>query len=67
MAICVKCEHKTVDAPTCKNEDLPTTDFLWGVKACVTLNPKGACKGFKKIPEPTSSYETKEDEELGKT
>lgn len=69
MAICVECEwcHDCLDGTeiTCKNPNLPVTDFVRGSRYCVILNLKGDCKGFKK-PECESIYESKSDEELAK-
>ncbi len=61
MPICIKCIHKDIDGPACSNSDLPITEFVYGVRACSILNPKGDCKGFK--PQ-ASIYESKEDENL---
>ena len=49
MPICIKCAYKDTDSPTCTNCDLPITEFVYGVRACITLNAEGECKGFKPI------------------
>ena len=68
MAICIECSHALAGGVfvTCRNSELPVTDFVYGIRDCKELNPKGNCKGFK--PQSQSSiYELKEDEELAKT
>ena len=69
MAICVKCvyHHEAEDDIVCNNSDLPITDFVCGVRYCVSLNSKGNCAGFKAQPERESIYELPKDEELAKT
>jgi hypothetical protein len=47
---------------------MPITDFVMGVRYCVSLNHNGTCAGFKK-PLPIgdeSIYKTKADEELAR-
>ena len=60
MAICVECEYKNIDRGTCKNPDLPITDFVYGVRACNILNAEGNCKGFKPLSQDEPIYELKE-------
>ena len=73
MAICVKCVYHEIYVTgeekdvACKNPDLPITDFIYGIRWCDNLNPKGDCKGFKPQAKPDSIYESKTDEELART
>ena len=71
MAICVECHwcHDCLDGTeiTCKNSELPVTDFVRGGRYCVILNHKGNCKGFKLQSESGFIYELKKDEELART
>jgi hypothetical protein len=70
MAICVECAwHKEAeDDIVCNNPKMPITDFVLGIRYCVSLNHNGTCVGFK---EPLglgdeSIYDTKADEELAR-
>ena len=70
MAICVKCayHHEAEDDIVCNNPELPITDFVCGVRYCVSLNSKGNCAGFKApLPMNESIHELPKDEELART
>lgn len=68
MAICVQCEYHLGNSQvTCSNENLPITDFVYGIRRCDIFNAKGQCMGFKRKGECESIFETKADEDLAKT
>lgn len=67
MAICIDCEFiLDLNKGFCNNPELPITDFIYGIRDCQELNPKGGCMGFKPKSQPESIYELKSDEELGR-
>ena len=69
MAICVECSHALAGGVfvTCRNSGLSVTDFVYGIRDCKELNPKGNCMGFKPQSENESIYKLPKDEELAKT